>query len=50
MRVMANASSENDDSNGVTEEEQFYANRLLLITLLWLVLVLGAGAVMIYFL
>lgn len=47
---MANATSENDDSSDVTEEEQYYANRLLLITFLWLVLVLGAGAVMIYFL
>ncbi len=47
---MANSTSENDGANGTTEEEQYYANRLLLITLLWLVLVLGAGVVMIYFL
>jgi hypothetical protein len=37
-------------ADSTTEEEQYYANRLLLITLLWLVLVLGAGLVMIYFL
>ncbi|MFW5948942.1 MAG: hypothetical protein ACOCSD_05035 [Halolamina sp.] len=46
---MANSTPENEPG-GTTEEEKFYANRLLLITLLWLVLVLGAGAVMMYFL
>ncbi|KPN30872.1 hypothetical protein SY89_01612 [Halolamina pelagica] len=47
---MANTTSNTDGANGTTAEEKYYANRLLLITLLWLVLVLGAGVVMIYFL
>jgi len=46
---MANSTTENERTNGTTDEEQHYANRLLIITLLWLVLVLGAGALMILF-
>lgn len=44
---MANSNPENERSSD--DKEQYYANRLLLITLLWLVLVLGAGVLMIYF-
>ena len=44
------ANSTENEPRGTTDEEQYYANRLLLITLLWLLLVLGAGLVMIYFL
>lgn len=45
---MANSTSEDERTSRTTDDDQYYANRLLLITFLWLVLVLGAGVLMIF--
>ncbi len=37
-------------ANSPTDIDQQYAKRLFILTVLWLVLVLGAGGVMVYFL